>query len=86
MASTAKRRAADTPARPRPDRAAYMSPQECAAYAGCSVDHVRDLIERGQLRAYRLGKGRGRIRIRLADFESCFKPITPDAELAQLDR
>lgn len=53
----------------------YMSPQECAIYAGCSVDHIRDLISRGQLAAFRLGNGRGRIRIRVEDMEACFRPV-----------
>lgn len=53
----------------------YMSPQESAVYAGCSVDHVRDLIARGDLSAYRLGNGRGRIRIRIEDLEACFRPV-----------
>lgn len=53
----------------------YMSPQECAVYAGCSVDHVRDLITRGHLAAFRLGNGRGRIRVRVEDLEACFRPV-----------
>lgn len=57
----------------------YMSPQESAVYAGCSVDHIRDLITRGTLAAYRLGNGRGRIRIRVEDLEACFRPVKAGA-------
>lgn len=32
-----------------------LTPEQVAAYWGCSANHVRRLIHRGELRAFRLG-------------------------------
>ncbi len=53
----------------------YLSPQQAAAQASVSVDLIRDLIAAGDLPCYRIGNGRGLLRIRVDDFEALFRPV-----------
>lgn len=53
------------PARP-------MTPEQVAERWGCSPNHVRNLIHRGELRAFRLGRRLIRIPIEaIGEFEQC---------------
>ncbi len=54
---------------------AYTSIQVAAIALDISTDHIRDLIARGELPAYRIGKGRGLIRLRLSDIEALLHRI-----------
>ncbi|MEL4358382.1 MULTISPECIES: excisionase family DNA-binding protein [unclassified Luteococcus] len=51
----------------------FMSPQEAAVYAGCSVDTIRRRISDGSLPASRLGKRL--IRLDKNDLDKLFRPI-----------
>ena len=52
---------------------ADLSLDQTAHELGCSRDTVRRMIERGELKAYRVGKRL--IRIRRADLERAIRPI-----------
>lgn len=48
----------------------YVSLQEAAARLSVSVDTLRDAVSRGQLPAFRVGNGRGRLRVRVVDLDA----------------
>lgn len=49
-----------------------LTPEQAAERWGCSVQHVRNLIHRGELRAFRLGSRLFRIRPEdIAGYEQC---------------
>lgn len=53
----------------------YISLQEAAVRLSLSVDMLRDEIARGHLPAYRVGNGRGRLRVRIADLDALMRPV-----------
>lgn len=56
-----------------------MTPEQVAEMWGCSANHVRNLIKRGELRAWRLGSRLLRIPPEaVAEFEQ-HRQITPSA-------
>lgn len=48
----------------------YVSLQEASVRLSVSVDTLRDAIARGQLPAFRVGNGRGRLRVRVVDLDT----------------
>ena len=54
----------------------YLTVKTAADYADCSQDTIRRLVNRGELKASRLGKSRI-IRIQRRDLDRLFKPVTP---------
>lgn len=56
---------------------------DAASMLKCSADTVRRLINRGELKGYKLGSARA-IRIRRRDIDKMLKPITSLAELNDL--
>jgi excisionase family DNA binding protein len=52
---------------------------EAAEYLECSKRHVRRLVDTGQLKAYRVGRGSSLIRIHRSDLERVMCPVVPSA-------
>ena len=59
----------------------YLTIKSAAQFAGCSQDTIRRLVNRGELKAFRLGKSQV-IRIRRTDLEKAFKPVTSLSQMA----
>ena len=59
----------------------FLTVRTAAEFAECSQDTIRRLINRGELKAFRLGKSQV-IRIRRMDLEKAFKPVTSLSQLA----
>lgn len=53
----------------------FLSLPKAAVRGDVSADFLRDAISRGDLPAYRVGKGPGRIRIRISDLDSLMRSI-----------
>lgn len=53
----------------------FVSLKTGAARLDVSVDHLRDKIAEGELPAFRIGKGRGLIRVRVADLDALARRI-----------
>ena len=58
-----------------PHEAVFVSLQDASVRVAVSVDTLRDEIARGRLPAYRVGNGRGRIRVKIADLDRLMRPI-----------
>jgi excisionase family DNA binding protein len=55
-----------------PDRAPVFTPEQVAERWGCSANHVRNLIKRGELRAFRLGHRLIRVPLdAIEEYEQC---------------
>src|SRR3990167_8604698 len=52
-----------------------MTPEQAADYCGCSANHIRNLIKRGELRAYRLGRLLRITQAALEEYEQCHQTI-----------
>ena len=57
-----------------------MSVKEAAAELGVSRSSIYGLVKAGQLPAYRVGLGRGTIRIEKDDLGSVRKPSRPESD------
>lgn len=53
----------------------FISLKHAAAQLSVSTDYLRDRISRGELPAYRIGRGRGLIRIKTTDLVALARPI-----------
>lgn len=53
----------------------YMSGKDAAAYTSLSVGTLRDMVQRGELRAYRVGRGND-LRYKQSDLDNLMKPTT----------
>lgn len=59
-------------------KSTLLSPQDAADWAACSHWTIRRMISHGQLKAYRV-PGTRLLRIKQADLEKAFRPVTPVA-------
>lgn len=58
----------------------YESLRDAAARIGFSIDTLRDKVNRGELRAYRLSDKPGSsIRVRRTDVDALLKPFLPES-------
>ena len=61
----------------------FMSLADAALRIGFSKYQLRDMVNRGELRAYRLNDApRSRIRVKVADVDALMRPHIPEAIFA----
>lgn len=53
----------------------FESLQSASVRTGLSTDFLRDQIAQGGLPAFRVGRGRGLIRVRVSDVDAMLRPI-----------